>query len=185
MDVKELLSKYEGLRCELEEAKKKPAILAEKNRAANKRYDELKNLIYNAESRKDRALINFAAGDISEDELEKARKSLDGLRKEKLDIEEFMNASEKANLQIQKTISDLSVKLHGCKHEFWNAVAGELKSKINSDVIAKVGSVYAARSLAGGVGSYEGFLRQLFPMPPIDEAQSLQRELAEEYGFRD
>ena len=39
-----------------------------------------------------------------------------------------------------------------------------VKSKINSDVIAKVGSVYAARSLAGGVGSYEGFLRQPFPL---------------------
>ena len=59
--VKELLSGYETVRTELEEVKKKPAILAEKIRAANKRYDELKNLIYNAESRKDRALINFAA----------------------------------------------------------------------------------------------------------------------------
>lgn len=73
------------------------------------------------------------------------------------------------------------MKLNGCRHEFWSAVAAELKGGITGDVIAKVHAVYAARSLAGGVGSYESFLQQLFPMPPFDENQKVQEELVKKY----
>ena len=183
MDLKELLSRYETVRSELEEVKRKPEILREKAEAMRKLLVELEGVIEAANRRKDEALVNFAAGDISEAQLADAREHLNTVLRQKAEAQEFLEAAGKASRQLQERISDLSVKLVGCRHIFWNELAEELKSKITSAAIANVHAVYASRSLAGGVGTYENFLRQLFPLPPIDEAQKAQNELAERYGF--
>lgn len=185
MDLKRLLSDYEAVRTELEGAKKKPVILREKVESAEKRLAELKGAIDAANRRKEQALVAFASGDLTDGELKAARSSLEAASKERTEIEEFLRASEKAGQQLQKAISDLSAKFIGCKHGFWNAVATELKSKITSDVIERVYVVYGAALLAGGAGTYENFLRQLIPLPGLDESQRVQRELLEKHGFTD
>lgn len=180
MDLKK---NYEAVKKELEDAKKKPEILREKFESADRRLAELGDAINAANRRKEQALVAFASGDITEAELKTARVTLEKMLNERSEIEEFLSASEKASRQLQKTIADLSEKLNGCRHEFWGAIATELKSKITSDVIAKVHAVYAAASLAGGVGVYENFLRQLFPLPPLDEKQRVEKEMIEKYGL--
>lgn len=184
-DFKKLLSDYEIVRGEFEEAKKKPEILREKIRAAEKRYGELQDMINNAERQKDYSVINFMTGDISEAKIKESRENLDRLKKEKSECEDILNAGERSHQKIAEAIQNLSTRLISCRHVFWNAVVSELKNKISSDVITKVHAVYTAASLAGSAGAYENFLRQLFPMPPFDEAQKAQNELAERYGFKE
>lgn len=183
MDLKGLLGAYEIVRVELEEVKRKPEILREKAEAMRKLLVELEGVIEAANRRKEEALVNFAAGNISEAALRTAREHLSTVLMQKTECEEFLNASEKANRKLSDTIATLSARLIGCRHEFWNAIAAELKGKITSDVIVNVHAVFASRSLAGGAGTYENFLRQLFPLPPTDQAQKLQGELKEKYGF--
>lgn len=180
--LKKLLNDYEAVRTELEGAKNKPEVLREKIESAEKRLAELKGAIDAAKRRKEQSLVAFASGDLTEAELKAARSNLEAASKEKTEIEEFLRASEKAGQQLQKTISDLSAKLIGCKHGFWNAVAAELKSKITSDIIERVYVVYGAALLAGGAGTYENFLRQLIPLHGLDESQRVQKELVEKYG---
>ena len=183
MDLKELLSRYETVRSELEEVKRKPEILREKAEAMRKLLVELEGAIEAANRRKGEALINFAAGEISEAQLADAREHLNIVLRQKAEAQEFLEAAGKASQKIHSVIQTLSQRLVGAQHVFWSALAVQLQDKITSDVIANVHAVYASRSLAGGVGTYENFLRQLFPLPPIDEAQKAQNELAERYGF--
>lgn len=183
MDLKRLLNDYQAVKKEFEDAKKKPEILREKAESLRKLLAELESVIETASKNKNEALVNFAAGDISEADVRMARENLNNVMRQKIECQEFLEASEKANRKIQETITNLSQKLNGRRHEFWNVVAAELKSKITSDIIERVYVVYASRSLAGGVGSYEGFLRELFPLLPLDENQRVQKELVEKFGF--
>lgn len=181
--LRELLNSYEVVRKELEEAKLRPEILREKDESMRKLLVELEGTIFAANRRKGEALINFATGEISEAQLADAREHLNTVLRQKAEAQEFLEAAGKASQKIHSVIQTLSQKLVGCRHILWNAIAAELQDKTTSDVIKNVHTVYAARSLAGGVGTYEGFLRQLFPMPATDEAQKAQRELKEKYDF--
>ncbi|KAF0146168.1 MAG: hypothetical protein FD156_195 [Nitrospirae bacterium] len=185
MDLKELLDAYKTAKVELDAVIQKPKLLHEKIEAANRQLNYLENAISEVAREKERTLIGFASGNLTEADLKAVRDSLKKLNNEKAEIEELLDASDKASRQIQKETMALSSRVTNCRRVFWSAVLAELKNeKITGDMVSAVYEIYAAASLSGEVEMYGSFLHLLFPLPSIAEVKKVQGELVEKYGVK-
>lgn len=145
--------------------------------------NELPTLKRNTESAKQKALDQFVIGEISQADLDKAKKTYGDALQAEAEAAELLESMNRAKDSLTKAWPVLQRKLEITKEEIWKYIQDELKSKIR--IHETIEKAFVAGSQAHCSGDYVNFIRSLFPQPSFERVNELKKAIEREYDFTD
>jgi len=178
MDVKTLEHEVELSKQAVEDHKKRMITLGEREAALKEKLPGLENAVRETKNLKTKALDLFVSDRISEAELTKARAAEEQAARRLLETIELFDATGRAKERGREELPKVQAELGNRERDLAGHKADELCEQIKSNGVGeKIKSAWVFRLDAGGGGTYEFFLRNLFPMPGTGEVEAMRREL--------
>lgn len=157
-----------------------------------RKYDSLNAMIPNfkrltADVAEDRrvALDFLVLEKISQVEFDEKQAACDDAQKTEKQAEEMLAAITRNQKRIIESIPKLQESLMGARHELWQHIMKTFKAALSPSFTEFVEKVWCAALESGGAGSYEFFLRTLFPQPSIERIVELSNELKQDFGVEE
>lgn len=179
--MKELIKKRDEAERVLKAAQGKIIELTDRHDQLTKEIRSIADSKQNAERAKKQALNKLVIGEISQSELDIAKKDLQNLTQSEAEMQEVFEAVQRARESLIREIPNFNNALFVSERDIWDAIYEAIKLNIQTAIGDMFLKAYAAKNEAGG-GSYEGIMRDILgQMPPTNEVQDLKRQIAKEF----
>jgi len=178
MDVKTLEHEVELSKQAVEDHKKRMITLGEREAALKEKLPGLENAVRETKNLKTKALDLFVSDRISEAELTKARAAEEQAARRLLETIELIDATGRAKELGREELPKVQAELGNRERDLAGFKRDEIVEKIRGNGVGDLVRRAWVLQLDAGGGSWDGFLRGIFPNPSTGEIEELRQEMS-------
>jgi len=178
MDVKTLEHEVELSKQAVEDHKKRMITLGEREAALKEKLPGLENAVRETKNLKTKALDLFVSDRISEAELTKARAAEEQAARRLLETIELFDATGRAKERGREELPKVQAELGNRERDLAGFKRDEIVEKIRGNGVGDLVRRAWVLQLDAGGGSWDGFLRGIFPNPSTGEIEELRQEMS-------
>lgn len=113
---------------------------------------------------------------------DQAKRRFKDIEEAEAELNEILTATERARISLIESIPKLKQALDASEVEIWQEIMRDILSKITPSTKELITKAFTAGAHGGQcITSYQDFILNLFPQPPIDDMNAIKKSLELEY----